>query len=85
MQAAVEEAIEELFSFDNRELGQPVYLSDLYRALQALDGVVAVDLDVLRPKGAAGVSRMADVYVPLSAIATLDLNDATISVAHGGF
>ncbi|MCC7174005.1 MAG: baseplate J/gp47 family protein [Bryobacterales bacterium] len=85
VQAAVEEAIEELFSFDNRELGQPVYLSDLYRALQALDGVVAVDLDVLRPKGAAGVSRMADVYVPLSAIATLDLNDATISVAHGGF
>ncbi len=85
VQASIESALEGLFLFDNRNLGQPVFLSDFYRVLQAQDGVVAVDLDLLRPKGVAGMPDMADISVPPTAIATLDLTDAAISVAYGDF
>ena len=67
------------------ELGQPVFFSDLYRVLQAAEGVVAADLDVLRPKGQADAPVMADIGVPPNAIAALDLADAAIRVAYGDF
>lgn len=85
VQGSVEAALKDLFLFDNRGLGQPVFLSDFYRVLQAQPGVVAVDVDVLRPRDVAGVPPMADVFVPPGAIATLDLADAAIGVSHGDF
>lgn len=39
------------FSFERRSLGQPVHASDVVAALQAVAGVVAVDLDALRVEG----------------------------------
>ena len=85
VRAAVGTALAGLFAFDNRELGQPVFFSDLYRVLQAAEGVVAADLDVLRPKGQADAPVMADIGVPPNAIAALDLADAAIRVAYGDF
>jgi phage-related baseplate assembly protein len=43
--AAAGAAIQALFAFDNRELGQPAYASDVYRVAQAVEGVIAIDLD----------------------------------------
>jgi hypothetical protein len=34
-------------SFEQRRFAQPVYLSDMYRVLQDVEGVVAVDIDLL--------------------------------------
>ena len=45
--AAVETALRDHFSFDNRALGQPVYQSDVIAVAQGVPGVVAVDLDFL--------------------------------------
>ena len=45
--AAVETALRAAFSFDARELGQPVQQSEVIAAAQAVTGVVAVDLDWL--------------------------------------
>jgi hypothetical protein len=42
--SAVEAALRALFSFDARDLGQPVQQSDVIAAAQAAPGVVAVDL-----------------------------------------
>jgi predicted phage baseplate assembly protein len=42
--AAVEQALRARYSFDARELGQPVQQSDVIAAAQAVAGVVAVDI-----------------------------------------
>ena len=44
MLAAVEAALRAHFSFDARDLGQPVQQSDVIAVAQAVAGVVAVDL-----------------------------------------
>jgi hypothetical protein len=44
--AAVKEALRERYSFNAREFGQPVALSEVIAAIQAVPGVVAVDLDM---------------------------------------
>jgi predicted phage baseplate assembly protein len=85
VQSTVEAALTRLFAFETRGLGQPVFMSDIYGALHALDGVVAVDLDVLRPREVAGSAELADVSVPPHAIATLDRADLTLRVAYGSF
>jgi predicted phage baseplate assembly protein len=46
--AAVESALRATFAFDAREFGQPVAKSEVVAAMQAVPGVVAVDLDELR-------------------------------------
>jgi predicted phage baseplate assembly protein len=46
--AAVESALRSSFSFEARALGQPVNLSDVMAVMQAVPGVVAIDLDDLR-------------------------------------
>jgi predicted phage baseplate assembly protein len=79
----VKEVLTTFFAFDNRELGQPVFESDVYHLVQSQEGVLAVDLDRLRVKGAAGVPEMADIAVPLEAIASLDWMDVKLAVRHG--
>lgn len=50
-------ALKNHFAFENRALGQSVHLSDVYQALQEVEGVVAVDIDRLQfkhiPNGAS--------------------------------
>ena len=43
-------ALADLFAFDNLELGQTIHLSDVHKAIQGVDGVVAVDVDEFRFK-----------------------------------
>jgi predicted phage baseplate assembly protein len=45
--AAVEAALRASFSFDARSFGQPVDLSEVVAVMQAVSGVVAIDLDEL--------------------------------------
>lgn len=45
--AAVRAAVLSALSFDQRRFAQPVYLSDMYRVVHEVDGVVAVDVDLL--------------------------------------
>ncbi len=47
---AVQKALREYFAFENLALGQPIHLSDLYRLLQHVTGVVAVDINGLQFK-----------------------------------
>jgi hypothetical protein len=50
---AVKNALREQFSFDVRAFGQPVFSSEVIAALQAVPGVVAVDLSKLYRADAA--------------------------------
>ena len=63
--AAVQAAVLAALSFDAVELGEPIHLSDLYRVIQDVEGVVASDIDELQPKDPAkrdrpNVDRLAD-------------------------
>jgi hypothetical protein len=49
--AAARRALEEAFAFDRLELGQDVNLSDTYRTLQDVDGVLWVSIERLHVKG----------------------------------
>ncbi len=51
--AAVESALREQFSFDVRAFGQPVFLSEVIAAVQAVPGVIAVDVNKLYRADAA--------------------------------
>jgi phage-related baseplate assembly protein len=44
---AVEQALRSHFSFDTRDFGQPVTLSEVMAVIQAVPGVQAVDVDKL--------------------------------------
>jgi uncharacterized phage protein gp47/JayE len=54
VRAAAQEALEAFFAFENLEIGQWIHLSDIYRTLQGVEGVVAADIDHLafKPKPA---------------------------------
>ncbi|MCW5983244.1 MAG: baseplate J/gp47 family protein [Bryobacteraceae bacterium] len=45
VQSAVNAALLDLFRFENRDLGEPAFISDAFRVAQAVAGVVAIDLD----------------------------------------
>ncbi len=47
METAIRETLLAALSFDAREFGQSVYLSELISLIQNVDGVVSVDLDSL--------------------------------------
>src|SRR5581483_4641431 len=51
--AAVEQALRDEFSFAARSFGQPVRLSEVIAAIQAVPGVIAVDVDKLYRSGGA--------------------------------
>jgi hypothetical protein len=53
--AAVEQALRGQFSFDARDFGQLVSLSEVIAAIQAVPGVAAVDVDALYRTGQAAV------------------------------
>jgi hypothetical protein len=55
--AAARAAALEALDFDAVELGTPIHLSDVYRILQDVPGVVAVDVDELQPKRPADRNR----------------------------
>jgi predicted phage baseplate assembly protein len=55
---AVEAALRAAFSFDAREFGQPVSKSEVVAAMQAVPGVVAVDLDLFERTDRAGGRRV---------------------------
>lgn len=48
VRAAARTALLDHFAFDSQDLGQPIHLSDVYRTLQDVGGVVAVDIDRLQ-------------------------------------
>lgn len=53
--AAARAAVLDALSFEQRRFAEPVYLSDMYRVLQDVEGVLAVDIDALDLKsGDAG-------------------------------
>jgi hypothetical protein len=54
--AACREAALDALSFDKLRLGQAIHLSDLYRVLQDVPGVIFVDIDRLMYKKPAGMS-----------------------------
>jgi hypothetical protein len=56
--AAVESALRGQFSFDARAFGQPVFLSEVIAAVQAVPGVVAVDVNKLYRTGAPATLEM---------------------------
>ena len=58
--AAVRQALLERFAFDAREFGQPVALSEIMAAIQAVPGVVAVDVDALHRNDLAGGDGLRD-------------------------
>jgi predicted phage baseplate assembly protein len=51
---AVEQALHARFSFEQREFGQPVIMSEVIAAIQGVRGVVALDLDELHRTDATG-------------------------------
>lgn len=55
--AGVQAAVLAALSFDAVELGEPVHLSDIYRVIQDVEGVVASDIDELQPKDPAKRDR----------------------------
>ncbi|HEY2990887.1 MAG TPA: putative baseplate assembly protein [Candidatus Binatia bacterium] len=61
---AVEQALRAEFSFDARAFGQPVTASELIAVIQAVPGVVAVDLDKLYRPGQPSSARL-DAATPL--------------------
>jgi hypothetical protein len=57
--AAARAALLDALSFERRAFAQPVFLSDMYRVLQDVDGVVSVDIDVLDLKSSDAGFRAA--------------------------
>jgi hypothetical protein len=55
--AAVRDAVIAALDFDTVALGTPIHLSDLYRVIQDVPGVLAADLDELQPKRPADRDR----------------------------
>ena len=50
VRTSAEKALQNYFAFDSLDLGQPIHLSDVYRVLQDVKGVVAVDINRLQFK-----------------------------------
>jgi hypothetical protein len=61
---AAREAVEARFSFERLQLGEPVFLSDVYLLLQGVEGVSSVDVDELgfkRPPGTSAADFAAEL------------------------
>lgn len=59
VQAAIEDALRETFSFERRHFGQPVTAAEIMSAVHQVEGVIAVDLDALYAKTATGAPLVA--------------------------
>ena len=72
--AAVEQALRTQFSFDARDFGQPVFLSEVFEVIQVVPGVVAATVDKLyRADGPAGLNARLLAALPV----TLPSGDTT--------
>jgi predicted phage baseplate assembly protein len=81
--AAVEQALRAAFSFDARAFGQPVMLSEVVAAMQAVPGVLAVDLDRLsRIDNVFKRRRLPLLSDALSAAAPSMQDDSTLLAAE---
>jgi predicted phage baseplate assembly protein len=80
VQADALSALSDYFAFDNRDLGQAIHLSDVYRVLQEVTGVVAVDVDYLNYRdsadrtshGASDASVQAHLAIRPNELATVE-------------
>jgi hypothetical protein len=87
LSTAVRQALTKLFTFENRDFGQPVHASDVLAAAQSAPGVIGVDLEALQFKdNAVRVAHGAPVdavlrHVPIGAdeLATLAPGDLKVS------
>lgn len=71
VQSAAESAIARLFDFEKVDFGQTLYLSKIYEALEALDGVNSVYVSVFRNKAVADA-------LPQNGIIQLDQNQIPV-------
>jgi hypothetical protein len=84
-------ALGDYLAFDNLDLGQPIHLSDLYRVLQGVEGVVAADVNRLQFKcavdrashGASTAPVQARLAIFLTELATIE-DEATDLVVNVG-
>ncbi len=81
--AAVTEALNQVFSFEQRSFGQAVTESEVLAVMQGVEGVVAVDLNALYLKGdmpalnaylGAGSARLDNGTLILAGLLTLNPN-----------
>ncbi len=82
VQARAAEALAKFFSFDERDLGEPVHLSAVYAALQSVDGVVAVNVTRLRRR--SGGTEVGDhILIQAYEIASLaSASDAVVKTQY---
>lgn len=85
--AAAEAALLRAFSFDERALGQAVTSSEVLAVMQAVEGVVAVDLDKLDgadpfafPRLPAAIARWSGGNVLPAELLTIDPDNITLSL-----
>jgi hypothetical protein len=86
---AVTRALRHAFSFEARDFGQPVHLSEVIAVMQAVPGVIFVDVDALhradedverRPRIPAAVPRPGDDDVAPAELLTLDPRPLALEV-----
>jgi predicted phage baseplate assembly protein len=80
VQASVRTALLDYFAFDNLDLGQPIHLSDLYRVIHTVTGVVAADIDNLNFKLTAGTPSKNHLAIAPNEIATMAEADLVVNL-----
>ena len=91
VRAAVQDALMGFFAFDNLELGQAIYLSDVYARLAGVEGVTALRVDRLRFKrreenddAGVGIPEVqGHLHLEPKQLATLADPDATVTIGLG--
>ena len=78
VQSAVQAALLLLFSFDRRDLAEPAFQSDVFRVVQAVAGVVAIDLDRFSYRDAGGSQLENALAAKWFEILSLDAADSNI-------
>jgi hypothetical protein len=73
--AGVNSALLDLFMFNNRDLAEPAFISDVFRVLQEVAGVIAVDLDEFRYRDLPGNNKADVLTAQWFQILTLDAAD----------
>jgi hypothetical protein len=87
VRAAVQAAVENVFSYDNVTFGKRISIGDVYRAALAVDGVDYITLDTLKITGSTGTVE--DIETPSYNIPRIDPDIGTIYpagwvIASGG-
>ena len=88
---AVREKLRDAFSFNSRQFGQSVTVSEIVAVIQPLEGVIAVDVDALYYTGeteeyhdrlTAAVPRPGESVASVTAAALLTLDSSTIDIGE---